>query len=153
MLNSRYAESLRAVVGGETKSYGFALVVWGAGEMTTAHHGPLRPTDVCAFVGGVFLAMALTILVSFGGLTEAKPNVILNRYAVGAVHLASVIGGVGVGWLISESIGSIGTACLATGFGSILAYQLLLGVEVAASIKTPSEVRRQDRNDHRGGPS
>jgi hypothetical protein len=132
---SRYPASLRAAVGGETKSYGFALVVWGTGALSEAHHEGLTQLDAAAFIGGVLSAMAVVILVTFGGPNEPQRAPTLNRNAVGAIHLLSVVGGLIAAWAITSTIDSAAWAYLVSGLVAILVYQLLLGLEIVASIR------------------
>ncbi len=139
MERSEYLRSLRAAVGGETKSYGFTLVVWGTGALSISQHGSLTRLDVVALVGGVLGAMAVVILVTFGGPTEPRAPLTLNRNAVGAIHLASVVGGLATAWAITSSVDSDAWAYLTSGFAAILVYQLLLGLEVLASLRPPRE--------------
>lgn len=63
----------------------------------------------------------------------------LNRNAVGAIHLASVVGGLATAWAITSSVDSDAWAYLTSGFAAILVYQLLLGLEVLASLRPPRE--------------
>jgi hypothetical protein len=136
-LLGRYVTALRAGVGGETKSYGFTLVVWGTGTSAMAQHGRPAQLDVASFLTGVFLAMALAILVTFGGPAAPVEHTQLNRYAAGAVHLASVVGGLAAARLVLSVVDPTALAYALAGFFGVLVYQLLLGVEVAASIRPP----------------
>ena len=133
----RYVTALRAGVGGETKSYGFTLVVWGTGASAMAQHGNVSQLDVASFIAGVFLAMALAILVTFGGPAAPVAHGQLNRYAAGAVHLGSVVGGLATAHVALWLVAATAPAYAVAGFCGILVYQVLLGAEVAASLRPP----------------
>jgi len=77
--------------------------------------------------------MALIVVVSFGGLRSTWTDVGLVRRAYGAIHALSVVVAVLAGWLLAAVLDGP-LAFLATSFGAVVIYNLLLGLEVALSI-------------------
>jgi hypothetical protein len=132
----RYRASLRDALAAEAKAYGFTLVTWGTGAMTTAVRGTPDAPQALAYVGGAFAAMALVILVTFAGtgerMTGEPPG---RRLAWGAVHLVSVAAGLAAGWGAAELVVPRWGAFLCAGAAATLAYQLVLGLEVALSAR------------------
>lgn len=130
----RYRLALRAAIASESKAYGFTLVIWSDGALAIAQHGTPDPLSCFAYLGGALLAMALVVLATFGGPSgkwEAKP---LPRYAFGAAHLGSVLIAVLASWGVASAIRPAPPAFACAGFTGALAFQLLLGAEVALSV-------------------
>ena len=130
----RYRESLRAALSGESKAYGFALVVWGSGALAVDERGWPHPLDVIGFVGGALLATIVVLLASFGGPTGDFHARRLHRFAFGGLHIVSIAGALSLAFLVSSVVGPRVIAFLLTGFGASIVYHLLLGLEVAFSI-------------------
>ncbi|HWD09554.1 MAG TPA: hypothetical protein VHA57_10710 [Actinomycetota bacterium] len=133
-MKGRYRTALRAALAGEVKAYGFALVMWSGGTLTSAAKGTVKPIDAVAYVCGALAAMVVVILATFGGpgaTWETRP---MPRYAFGALHIGSVLIAMLVAWAAGQFARPAAIAFLAAGFAGILTYQLLLGAEIAFSI-------------------
>jgi hypothetical protein len=128
---------LRAALSGESKAYGFALVVWGSGALAVDKRGMPHPFGVLAYVGGALLATIAVLLVSFGGPTGDFHARRLHRLAFGGLHIVSIAGALAIALLASSVIRPRVLAFLLTGFGASIVYHLLLGLEVAFSIVEP----------------
>lgn len=128
-----YRTALRSAVSSEAKAYGFTLVIWGTGALLVYEQGTPRPYEVLLFAAGALAAMTIAVLAAFGGpratWTEEEPL----RYAFGALRVVSVIAALLVGWLVAAVLGETAAYLLAP-FASVSLFQLLLGVEIAASI-------------------
>lgn len=142
---SIYRTALRAAVSGETKAYGFALVVWGTGALTNAERGSPGRVGTIAFVAGALCGMAVTVLGTFGGPRATWTPQQLRRHAAGAIHLLSVGGALALGWGVAAVISDKVLAYLAAGAAAVISYQLLLGIEVALSISGASDARDKTR--------
>lgn len=132
-MKGRYRTALRTGLAGEVKAYGFALVIWSGGTLTTATHGQPTPLDALAYVGGALAGMVSVILVTFGGPVatwEVRP---LPRYAFGALHIGSVLVALLVAWA-AGTLNPSALGFLAAGFTGTVTYQVLLGAEIAFSI-------------------
>lgn len=131
---SRYRKALQHALGGETRAYGFALVVWTTAALASAERGTPKQAAAIAYVAGALAAMAVVIIATFGGPTETikrQPNV--PQRAAGTVHLFSVAIAILAGWGLAAVLTTGWLAFLVAGFVSVLLYQLILGVEAAAS--------------------
>jgi hypothetical protein len=129
----RYREALRVVVAGESKAYGFTLVIWGTGTITLAQHGSPRAIDVMAFVGGALAAIAAVIATSYGGLdVELEPKSARQR-AAGAIHVSSVALAIACAWVLTTPVGIRWLAYGIAGTSACLIYQLVVGLEVLLS--------------------
>lgn len=141
---SLYRRSLKSVLSSEAKVYGFTLVIWSTGALTTAEHGTPGRLDVIAFAVGALVAVGLIILVCFGGPAATLASTTLRRYTFGAVHIGSVAVAILAAWGIAAAIHRAAPAFLAASFSAALVYQLLLGAEVALSVRDDPR-RRPDR--------
>lgn len=128
-----YRLGLRAAVASSSKAYGFTLVIWSTAALTVSHHGIPKAGEAFAFLGGALAAMATIILASFGGWRATFSDIGLVRRAYGAIHLVSVVVAVLIGWLAATLLDGA-AAFAAASFGAVLAYNLLLALEVALSI-------------------
>jgi hypothetical protein len=127
---NRYRDALRDALRGETKAYGFALVVWGTGELVSTEHGSPRVTGVAAFVGGVLAAMAVVVFGAFGGPPRTERRTAEQHFGFGGVHIVAVPAAIAVGWAIAAATTNRALAYLAAGFGASAAYQVLLAAEL-----------------------
>jgi hypothetical protein len=131
----RYRQALRAALRGETKAYGFTLVVWGTGELLTAQRGQPGKAGAIAFMAGILTAMGLTLIAAFHGLPRTEHRSAQQHFGFGGVHILAVPVAMAVGWALGAAIHTHWPAYLLAGFGASSAYQLLLGLEV---LLTPS---------------
>lgn len=130
----RYRQALRSVLNAEAKAYGFTLVIWGTGMLTEAQRGRPSPLGVVAFVGGAFLAMALTIVATLGGpMSKWGNRRQQRRYALGSVHLLSVAAAIASGWSLTLVVPSRPVAYLVAAAVAVVVYQLVVGIEVSLS--------------------
>lgn len=137
---------------GETRAYGFALVVWTTAALTQAERGSPERLGAVAYVGGALAAMALVILATFGGVTEVVPTKARRRQrAIGAVHLASVGIAIAAGWAVAVAIPTKWAAYAASAFTAVLLHQLVLGWEVATSEQASGD-QTADRDPRVGQP-
>lgn len=130
-----YRKALRSALSAEAKAYGFTLMFWGTGAITTAVRGSPGVAGAVAFVVGALAGMALVILASFGGPESTwgsgRP---LRQHVMGAIHLASVAAAVAGGAGVAAAVPGHAFAFLAAAATAVILYQLVLGLEVAASI-------------------
>lgn len=128
-----YRTALRAAISGETKAYGFTLVIWGTAAISEAERGSPGIAGVIAFVAGALCGMAMAILISFGhpGATWKPQH--LRRHVFGAIHLVSVAVALVTGWCAAAAVGDKVLGYLAAGALAVIVYQLVLGFEVAVS--------------------
>jgi hypothetical protein len=141
MAFARYHTALRAAVSGETKAYGFTLVIWATGALADAERGSPGRLGAVAFIAGALCGMAVTVLLAFGRPTATWTQQQQRRHAVGAIHVLSVGGAVALGWGVAVAISDKVLAYLASGVAAVIAYQLLLGMEVALSTADSSSER------------
>lgn len=134
----RYRAALREAVSGESKAYGFTLVVWTTGALVADERGMPGRLDAVGYLGGILAAMAIVVLVSFGGLTTEWRVRTHSRLAFGAIHLASVPAAVASGWAVASAAGPPALAFSLAGFVAALVYQFLLGLEVMVSLTNDS---------------
>jgi len=130
----RYREALRHCIASESKAYGFTLVIWTSAALVMADRGLPGRLGALAYLGGALAAMSIVVLISFGGPEATWENRPMPRFAFGAVHVGSVVLAVLAAWLVGSLVPVHGWSFLASGFTAAMAYQLLLGAEVAFSI-------------------
>ncbi len=136
---SSYRASLRQALSGETKAYGFTLVVWGTGALAMAEHGNPGRSGAIAYVAGTLLAMTAVILLAFGGPAGRWESSGRTSFGLGGIHVVSVPVSVAVGWALAALLGPHWAAFGAAGFGAVMVFQLLLGLEVAVSSPNAGE--------------
>ncbi|MGE5225616.1 MAG: hypothetical protein ACM3OO_01945 [Planctomycetaceae bacterium] len=127
-----FRDALRTAVASETRAYGFTLLVWSTGALSVAQEGLPTVAQVFAFLLGALLAMALVVLVAFGGPMRRWTTSREPHYAFGAIHIGSVAVGTTCGWIVCLAL-SARMAFAGAAFTAVLVYQLLLGLEVAVS--------------------
>lgn len=110
---ARYRDALRDALRGETKAYGFALVVWATGELVGEGHGPPQASGVIAFVGGILAAMAAVLIGAFGGPARTEHRAAQQHFGFGGVHIVAVPVAIGVGWALEVAIAAHWEAYLA----------------------------------------
>jgi hypothetical protein len=129
----RYRDALRVVLAGESKAYGFTLVIWGTGAVTAATHAQPRATDVIAYVGGALFAIASVVAATYGGLDVEMRRPPLRQRAAGAIHLGSVGVAIAAAWFAAATVSRHWLAYGIAGTVASLTYQLVVGFEVFAS--------------------
>ena len=81
-----YRRALRIALSGETKAYGFTLVVWGTGAIMVGDHGQPAAAGAVSFIGGTLGAMALVLVVAFVGSSE-EPRRPSQHLGLGGLHV------------------------------------------------------------------
>lgn len=141
----QYRKALRVALRGETKAYGFALIIWGNGALAINEHGVPDAAAAIAYIGGALAAMALVLLIAFDGPARPGRGSPSQHIGLGGIHVIAVPVAIAVGWCLSGVIDSSWLAFLASSFGAVTAYQLLLGLEVAMF---PTPPVPPDRAEH-----
>jgi hypothetical protein len=100
-----FRDALGTAVASETRAYGFTLLVWSTGALTTADQGLPTTGEVFAFLCGALLAMAIVVLVAFGGPMRRWTTSREPHYAFGAIHIASLAVGTACGWGVCLVLG------------------------------------------------
>jgi hypothetical protein len=139
-VGAHYLQSLRFALTNQSNAYGFTLVVWGTGALTTWQLGKPDPGDVFAYLGGGLVSISLIVVAVFGvfrRFEELEPS----RRAFSAMHLASTPAAVAAGWALTLMVSGPGGFFVAA-FVSVGLYQLLLAVEVSAAL-APARGRRR----------
>ncbi len=142
---SGYRKALRFAISSEAKAYGWTLTIWGSGAIITHQHGLPDIAEVFTFIGGSLTAIAAIILLTFGSAMETWTSSGAPRYALGAIHIVSVLGSIAGAALAGASLPGGVIAFGVVGFVASAAYQLLIGVEVALTT-----VGEQDDDDGSG---
>jgi hypothetical protein len=131
-----YRDAMRSVIVGESKAYGFTLVVWGTGALTIAERGLPGRAGTVAFLGGLLAGVLVAAVVAFGDLGAVWPRrrAGLRQYAGGLIHIASVGSAVTLGWLSALLVPPVWLAYLVAGAVASTTYQFVLAVEVASTV-------------------
>jgi hypothetical protein len=134
---NRYRQALQGALRGETKAYGFALVVWGTGALSeTARRGP-GVSGTLSLVGGVLLSMAIVMVSAFGGPPRAAERRERQHFGLGGIHVVAVPAALAVGWALAAVIRTRWLAYLVAGFAASATYHALLGLEVLLTPPPP----------------
>jgi len=126
-----YRRALRRALRGETKAYGFALVIWGTGSLAEDKLGSPGAGGSLGYIGGALIAMALVLIAAYGRPVTELATPPSQHFGLGGIHIISVPLSVAAGWLMTEIFAPKWLAFLAAGFVAALAFQVLLGFEVA----------------------
>lgn len=142
----RFAGFLAYAIAGESKAYGFTLVIWATGTAAIGQHGYPNELRVLLFVLGALSAFLVTIAAAFPDYKahfhrrEEPP-----RYAYGQFHLVSVLLSVGAGWLAMRWAPGALAFYLAS-LAAVGAYELLLTLEIM--LTTPEGRHKEQSQRH-----
>lgn len=131
---ARYRTALRTAVSQESKAYGFTLVVWSTGALAMSEQGAPGRSGAVAYLGGLLGGMLLVVLIAFGHPAHALRGSRFRRYAGGAIHIASVGAAVAAGWACAAVLSPKWLAYLSAGGLSSFVYQMVLGLEMVATL-------------------
>lgn len=130
-----YRERIRNVLIGETRAYGFTLLVWSTATMLVVRFGMPGMADIFLFITGALTGIFALIIFAFGNpFKRISPKLKFSRYTISFVHLASILAGLGAAYVISMYAGRDG-AYFAVAFFAVLIYNLVLGLELTAPPK------------------
>lgn len=120
--------ALQTVVATEAKAYGFAVAVWTTGAFLLIERGKPTAAAILVFVAGILLAQTCGVVLAFGKPTRTWKSPSQREYVWTTFHAVPVSAAVLLAWLVSSQVGGMPAYFLAP-LVSLLAYQLLLGVE------------------------
>jgi hypothetical protein len=146
----RYVGFLAYAISGEARAYGFTLVIWSTGATCIARHGLPGEWEIILFVLGALTAFGVNLLVAFPDHSATyhrsqEPS----RWAWGQFHVASILLGIGGGWLGAAFVGG-SLAYFTASLGAVLAFELVLSVEIM--LTTPRR-GQPETGEQRAGPS
>lgn len=124
----RFRFAMQTVVATEAKAYGFALAVWTTGTFLLIERGKPTAPSILVFAGGVLLAQGCGVAIAFGKPTRTWKSPSQREYVWTTFHAIPIVAAVLLAWAASANIDGM-WAFLVAPFVSLLAYQLLLGVE------------------------
>jgi hypothetical protein len=131
--NTGYRRALRAVVAGQSRAYGFTLVIWTTGAFALADEGVPTHEDALAYLVGAVAGIAVIVLVAFGDLRASWGDLSFDRRAYGAIHLISVLAGVGCGAAALALVDGV-LAFFLGPFVAVVVFDLVMALEVILSV-------------------
>ena len=131
----RYGHVLCNSISAEARAYGFSVVLLTVGYLTVSERGLPGAGGAFAYMGGALGAQCAVAVAAFRRPTKTwSSGESVKYYAPVAVHLASVVAAVLVGWGVAAAITLKDGAFAGAGFCSILVYQLLLALELTLGL-------------------
>src|SRR3954447_24501689 len=126
-----YRAGVETALHGSALPYGFALTVWGSGQVLIGQRGSPTIGLVFLFAAGGAAAWGLLRIISRGASQASGLQLASSPHLVraGAIHVAAIGGGIGAAALIAN-IGS-GVAWPLGAFAAIGVYLCVSAVEMA----------------------
>ena len=88
----RYLGLLAYAIAGESKAYGFTLIIWATAMATVGRHGFPDEVRILLFVFGALTGFLVAIAVAFPNpLSRYHRSEEPERYAYGQFHLISIL--------------------------------------------------------------
>ena len=114
---------------GESRAYGFTLLVAGTTMLLLQHHGLPRTYDIFLYPIGSLAAILFTTMFSFRPLWKpVRLGLDVRILPWGLIHVVSVLGGLGAAYLAVRFLPK-NFAYVTAAFGGTLVYNLLLALE------------------------
>jgi hypothetical protein len=128
----RLRQALRIELAALGPAYGFTLTIWTTGAMLMHYHGTPLPWEVVVFGASVLAAMSCVALLAFGAPVRRWSRAEPKRYALGVVHVGSVLLGLGASWGLAALIDGAAAWAVAP-FAATAAFEVVVAVEILVS--------------------
>lgn len=120
---------LKTNLTGESKAYGYTLVIWGSGAILINQFGLPGFQEVMLYVFGALTGFALLALIAYRGMFLDVNNPREERLiVVSMIHYIAALGTVGISKLLH--VEPAGLAFFLVGINASVMYNVLLLVEI-----------------------